>query len=504
MAIDCIDEQSQYPFRLELGGDLTAIRDAFEANGYTQPALSQTIIRHDGSGRLDTTTLQRRTAPPTTYNSLVRLFYLGEVVPMELARRTLEPVGVERLIDVGLLQLREGGVRSQAMLIPYEDAVVVQDFPAEIAGRPDATNYVLGVGRASITLAGLTVRRHGELVLDMGTGSGYQAFVAARHAAKVIATDINPRALNFAALGARINGLSNVELRQGSLYEPVAGEQFDLLITNPPFVISPESRYLYRDSGLPGDVLSEQVIRGAPARLREGGYAIVLYNWHHGEEDWAERPRQWVIASGCDAWLLCFQTHDPLTYAATWLRSTAGHDPASYSELLDAWMRYYEQLGIQRISYGAAILRKRSGRVNWIRADTVPSGQGMGSCSTQIQRIFAALDLLEDLEDERHLLDHALVLAPEHQMEHVLKAEGGGWTVKEAVLKLEEGLQFTGRVDRLVSVVLAGCDGHHPLRELVTDVAQGLSVDFEAVAPSCLAVVRKLMQTGFLGIAARP
>jgi methylase of polypeptide subunit release factors len=362
-------------------------------------------------------------------------------------------------------------------------------------------NHVLGAGRASITLANLTVRRRGETVLDLGTGSGIQALLAARHATRVIATDLNPRALNFAGFNALLNGVSNLELRQGSLYEPVAMCQFDLIVANPPFVISPETRYLYRDSDLPGDAVSEQVVRGAPARLREGGYGVILCNWHHQGEDWSERLRPWVASSGCDVWLLCFKTDDPLTYAANWLRATDGADSDDYERLLDVWLQYYEQMGIAYISYGAVILRCRSARTNWLRTDTVPSGQGVGSCSAQIQRIFAAQDLLAALQDERQLLDCALILAPDHQMEHVLKAEDGGWTVKEAILKQEQGLQFTGRIDRLVSTVLAGCDGQHPLRVLVADVAHGLGVDIEAVTPACLGVVRQLMQMGFLGVA---
>jgi hypothetical protein len=85
-------------------------------------------------------------------------------------------------------------------------------------------------------------------------------------------------------------------------------------------------------------------------------------------------------------------------------------------------------------------------------------------------------------------------------MAHVLKASDGGWTVTESLLKQSEGLQFTGHVDRLVSTVLAGCDGQHPLRMLVADVAQGMGVSEEAVEPACLKVIRQLLQFGFLSI----
>jgi methylase of polypeptide subunit release factors len=386
------------------------------------------------------------------------------------------------------------------MIFPYEGLFIAYDFPTDVTCQPVPADYVLGVGGASITLDHLTVRRQGETVLDLGTGSGVHALLAAQHASQVIATDLNPRALNFAGLNARLNGLTTITLRQGSLYEPVAMDQFDLIVANPPFVLSPESRYVYRDSGLPGDTISEQVVRGAPARLCPGGYGVVLCNWYHQQnQHWSERLAQWVEACGCDVWLLCFHTEDPLTYAASWLRTSEGENPQRYGQLLDKWLAYYHRMGIDYVNSGAVIFRKRTGR-NWIRADEVPSGWGMGSCSAQIQRIFAAQDLLESLIHEDQLLDQRLVLPPEHRLEHVLKAENGGWSVKETVLKQEQGLEFTGQVDRLVATVLAGCDGHHALREMVTDVAQGLGVDVATVAPPSLRVIRQLMQLGFLSV----
>jgi methylase of polypeptide subunit release factors len=493
---------SSAPFRLQTHDDYTPVRQALEAAGYTREALAESVGSLEGVGRVDMHLILRRTQSPTAYHTLVRLFFLGQMMPLAAVTAALGEGALEQLSSSGMIRCRGDEARAEAMLIPAEDFLIVHDFPAEVTGQPEASNHVLGVGRASITLANLTVRRQQERVLDLGTGSGIQGLLAARHATEVVATDVSSRALNFAGLNARLNGLSNITLRQGSLYEPVRDQQFDLIVANPPFVISPESRYLYRDSDLQGDAISEQVIRGAAAHLREGGYAVVLCNWHHPEEDWSERLRTWVTSNGCDAWLLCFKTDDPLTYAANWLRPTEGREPRRYGQILDAWLAYYAQMGIVHISYGAAILRRRSVSTNWLRTDMVPASQGVGSCSAQIQRIFAAQDLLADLQDEGALLEYPLTLAPDHQMEHLLKAVDGGWTVTEATLKLGEGLQFTGRVDRLISAILAGCDGRHALREMVQDIARGLGIDFEAVAPPCLEVMRRLMRMGFL-VAAR-
>ena len=130
----------------------------------------------------------------------------------------------------------------------------------------------------------------------------------------------------------------------------------------------------------------------------------------------------------------------------------------------------------------------------------MPTGRGVGSCSQQIQRIFAVQDLLETLAHEDELLDRRLVPVPEHQLTHMLKAEHRHWSVKETVLKQEQGLEFGGEVDRLVGTVLAGCDGHHALCDLMANVAQGVGVEFDTVAPTSVRAMRQLMQMGFLSV----
>ena len=97
-------------------------------------------------------------------------------------------------------------------------------------------------------------------MLDVGTGCGIQALQAAEHADRVVATDVNPRALELTALGAALSGIDNVELREGSWFEPVAGEQFDLIVSNPPFVISPENDFVYRDGSGGRDEVSQLVV----------------------------------------------------------------------------------------------------------------------------------------------------------------------------------------------------------------------------------------------------
>jgi methylase of polypeptide subunit release factors len=472
--------------------------------GYSQTALAETLGISSAHERQDVEVVYRRVKTDSPYNILVRLFWLGRAVSEPVIREKLPGLDVEQLEGVGLLHRRDGEVQANAKLAPYHDLLLVSDFGSEIH-RELSADHVLGVGAASVTLGSLTVRRKVKTALDIGTGAGIQAFLAAGHADYVIGTDTNLRALNFAMFNAKLNGIDSIEWCEGNLYEPVADRQFDLIVSNPPYVISPESRFVFRDTNLPGDAVSEQVVRGAGERLSEGGFACILFNWHHQDNmDWDSRPKSWMSNTGCDGWLICFKTTDPLTYAADWLRTSVGQSSPEYGRCLDEWMAYYEQMGITRISAGGMIMRRRSQRANWFRAHAIDKGRCTGSCGDQIERIFAAEDLLQTLNDDRQLLEQRFLFDEHHRLEHQLAVRDGCWTVNSEHLYASKGIPFAGNMDMYIANLLAGCDGRRTLRELIEAVADRMQTDPETVGPACLATVRKLMQAGFLSSAIEP
>ena len=124
-------------------------------------------------------------------------------------------------------------------------------------------------------------------------------FTWRRTRSTVVATDVNQRALRLTRFNAELNEVADrIEVRDGSFFEPVAGELFDLVATNPPFVISPATgeRLVYRDSGLPGDRVVEHIVRGIPDVLADGGTGQVLANWMiHRDRPWDERLAEWIV-----------------------------------------------------------------------------------------------------------------------------------------------------------------------------------------------------------------
>jgi hypothetical protein len=231
--------------------------------------------------------------------------------------------------------------------------------------------------------------------------------------------------------------------------------------------------------------------------------ATILLNWHHrDDEDWEERPRRWVTDSGCDAWILCFRTGEPLVYALEWLRSGTLATDTALEQRLKEWLAYYEGEAIGRISAGVIILRRRQSARHWVRTDMLPDGRHVGACSDHILHVFDAEDLVAELRDEGQLLDLRFALDQDHLLEHQLQATGGRWRLRQETLRRTRGFSFSGSVDWHVANMLATCDGKRPLRELLPPLAKALDTDVASVTPACLQVVKKLLRAGLLRAAA--
>ncbi len=147
-------------------------------------------------------------------------------------------------------------------------------------------------------------------------------------------------------------------MQQGDLFAPVEGERFELVVANPPFVISPSRRYIFRDSELPVDELCRMLVRSAPEHLADGGHCQLLASWAHvAGEDWRDRLRGWFEDTGCDALVLEREVLEPSAHAASWLRQT--EPPDQWQPEYDEWMAYYERHRIEAVGFGLITMRKR-------------------------------------------------------------------------------------------------------------------------------------------------
>lgn len=215
------------------------------------------------------------------------------------------------------------GVRAVLDIRPHgsdaADYLVVADQDARRCGgrrppRPCARDRrgvdVVGAGGDPHPVRSRTRRRH-RLRRAGATHGG--------HCEQIVATDTNPRAAGIGNGDGNSNGL-DWDLQEGSLFEPVADERFDLIVSNPPFVVGTGAQdYIYRDSGMVGDGISRALIeqigehpesrwhRPDPREL--GGHPSTPGT--RGSEPGSSRP-------GWTAWVVQRELADPISYVSLW------------------------------------------------------------------------------------------------------------------------------------------------------------------------------------------
>ena len=402
-------------------------------------------------------------------------------------------------------------------------------------------DHVLGIGHASLTLAQITERTPVKRALDVGTGCGIQTFHLLAHADHVTATDISPRALAFARFNLLLNAPAlrldpqnleaRVSLRQGSLLEPGAGEQFDLVVSNPPFVITPrranessDDQFTYRDGGLPGDDIVSTLIRRIPEVLVPGGRAQMLGNWeihrdNTGEaQPWDARLRTWFAESTTgtpsEAWVIQREVLTPESYAETWLKDASeNRDRDHYENTYRAYLDDFKNRNVHSIGFGMLWLRRpahttETAPLNRFEDITYPIAQPIAQSITEavarFDRLTALTDqalaeahlvLAEDVTEERHGRPGA-----EHPNVILLRAGSG---LCRTILLSTETAGFVSACDGELSIgqilgalaVLLGWEDYTP------DARAAFGTENEHPRDTLLVAIRELIEKSFLHFA---
>jgi len=431
-----------------------ALGDALRRVSYDEEAIDKLLGEEAWSTALEDVPVHERRLPQSPVATAIRLFFLELPVSARDAETALGKQGVDALEQTGLAEVgRE--VSPRVRIAPVDTLLLASD---RLSTNPtdDPADYVSTYSPTARLCDLLTPRPRVARALDVGTGNGVHALLAARHSDYVVATDVNPRALAFTELNAALSGLDNVECRRGSLFEPVAGEQFHLITCNAPFVVSPERRWTYRDGLLDGDELSERVIRTSVEHLAEGGLATLCVSWLGEDIDAPdEHVVEWVSGSGCDVWILPIDEASPLEHAERWNAHLAS-DSAAYGEALDRWTSYLDALNGRVVTEGTVLLHRRKGR-NTVRIDEIEEDE-LDTADEQIRRAFATRAVLDgrDLQDLRLRAVDALRI--ETQLSR--------GRVKSARVTLEEGTWPVLDVSPAAAEIVGALDGRRTLREL--------------------------------------
>jgi SAM-dependent methyltransferase len=450
--------------------------------------------------------------------AVVSCWMLGDAVPVPALDAALPSLGADGAAGLDLGWIRDGHFHPVVDLSPYSsddlgEVWIASDQTALQTRSVLPPWHVLGIGRASLTLAGNVIRRPVARALDLGVGCGIQTLHLLAHAEHVTATDLSGRALDFTAFNLVLNaealGLGpdedpyapggRVTLKGGDLLDPVAGQRFDLVVSNPPFVITPRTTgeedgiNTYRDGGREGDRLLADLVRQLPEHLEPGGTAQLLGNWeiHDADGDWDARLRGWIPA-GVDAWLIQRDVADPARYAETWLQdSSEQYDPEGYAAGYRRYLEDFAARGVAAVGFGYLWLRRpdapRAGRVRTEALEgelQQPLGPAWG----------AAVDRWDLVEEGSLSGLHARV--PAHVTEE--RHQRFGAEHPEVILARQGGgFRRAAHLDTATAGFLSAADGEFTVGQLTGAVAGLLGLD-EGAEGALRAAVRQLVLEGFL------
>lgn len=455
---------------------------------------------HHALGRGEFLPALRATRGGSPVETLVRLFLLGTSESENAVRAALPGLGIERALDQGVLEKDGADLRAGLDIRPHADDeadfLVVSDLDSDTRPGPVHPEHVLGIGAASITLANAVIREPVGSALDVGVGCGIQSVHLASHAGTVTATDISERALALAGATARLNGQS-WELLQGSLLEPVDGRRFDLIVSNPPFVIGTgEKQFTYRDSGFAGDGVCERLIRGLPHHLNPGGTAQLLANWLVRDgADWRDRIGTWVHSTGLDGWVVQRELADPAQYVSLWLKD-AGDTGAVAAQRASDWLDWFEREKVVGIGMGSVTLRRSDSAEPDIILDEITAA-GEEVTGPEAAALLARRAWLRDRSDA-DLLGAALSLSPSAFLEERALPSKDGWTTVLRMLHRVGGPGATLQMDEWSRALLAGCQGQLPLAVLIDLLAGANGLDEQALAEAVLPAIRVAITRGIL------
>jgi methylase of polypeptide subunit release factors len=487
-------------------GTFSRIRAALVSSEYESDRLkgllSDDVVRATTRGVFGPA--RARTASGSPLDTLVRLFVIGIDVSVEQVE-DLPDARLDDWLRSGLVTRKGRRVRPLVTIQVLQHGenqyfISADIVPSSTTGAP-TSDAVMSATSASVELMALTIRRKFRNALDVGTGNGVQAILLSGHCEHVLASDINRKALQAARRNLALNAIENVELREGDLFSSIKEEDFQLIVSVPPYVVSPAQSYHYRDSGLPLDAMSAQLVNGAALRLDDGGWAIVMCHWACvKDEDWHARVNGWVEGTGCDGLLIQQHRADPSEYALSWTEV----DAQRADEEFDRWTEYYREERISSIGVGYIVLRKRAGQ-NWFAVLDLPENVTRDRGEAVISA-FQAQDWLQSRADSGDLFKISFRISDSVHIQTQVRDVDGRWVEDGVTLLNAQGLLSTVHLNEYSAALIGQCDGERTLEQILNElffssgktVVSSVDPQYQRVRREVESLTRHLVATGFL------
>jgi methylase of polypeptide subunit release factors len=493
--LHCLDAEESREFR-----------GFFRDSGYTTQALQKRF------GNIEIPQLQLLKLfllgiplEPSRVNLLFRWFWIGTSVDTTTAAEFIPERMLGLFRKAGVLIEEDSGssLKSAARISPFAQYLVLSDHAVLRTGSLSA-DTILWPNPTTLLCYHLSIQAPVGRTLDLGTGNGILALAAAAHSGRVVATDLNSRARDFCLFNAALNGVSNVEFREGNAFEPVRGERFDLILANPPFFVTPSVRHVYSDNDMELDGFCRMLVRQMPEHLNENGYCQMMVEWVQVlGQPWRERLMEWFAGLGCDVQVLGHYMRTAADYAM--IRVQEARDemsgPADQAAMTTEWRTYFESNRVESIYGGIIVMRKRGmseqAGSNWVRMEELRT-QISRPFGESLRRTFENRDALEKHAADEQLLGTRPLMPEPARLQKEFAISPEGWKLTSVELHLTEGMPYSLALQPQVAEFVALFNGERTLGEVADQFAAVLGMDPGVVRRECCGIVRQLADKGLI------
>ncbi|MCL5743626.1 MAG: class I SAM-dependent methyltransferase [Acidobacteria bacterium] len=494
---------SAIPLCLGAPEEFASCKALLEGAGYTVAAMCDRLgIEHTWQFK---SIRQGRTAAleiECSLDVLVRLFMDGEYVNASRIRSLLGDSAIGELSALGLI-----GQADHDPDLYFGTVVVYPMGPLYLASdratSPDASPFHLPqdvvypalVENTRFFLSTLPASPC-DSFLDIGTGTGVAALLgAAQYARQAFGTDITERAVRFAEFNRLLNGLNNVTIARGDLYEPAGDRTFDRIVAHPPYVPVPKPTYVYRDGGPDGEQIIRRVVEGLPRHLRPCGtfHAVTLGSDRKGEP-FEQRIRKWLgeKAAEFDIVLCATSSVKPLQFAV----HSVQRGIASAAEL-EHWKAMFEKLEVEQLFYGSILIARKTAGRNPI---TLRVQNGDASGYAEVEWLLRWARAGSEAGIPQYLLESRPKLSPCTEMTVLHRAGEGGLVPAEYTFTSEYPFRTECRCAEWVAALLARCDGTLTAREHFENMKAGGTLNPKMQAQEFIHVLGNMVLAGFVQI----
>ncbi len=490
------------PLRFGTSEEFAALRDFLKDSDYTEVVVCKRL-GVDAMYEFKTAQQGREAAEISDrLDFLIRLFMDGENVTNVQIRSIFPPAEIARLKALGLLASDSSKPElcySPVVLYPTQSLYLVSDRWNNLDRSPfePSNDFVY----PAITL---NTRRFLEMLptdpcesfLDLCSGTGVAALAAAAHYAQhAWATDITERSARFAEFNRMLNGLTNVTVTQGDLYEPVGERTFDRIVAHPPYVPVLKPKWIFHDGGEDGEQVTKRIVEGLPRCLRPGGrfYCLTLGTEREGKS-FEQRIRRWLgeKESEFDVLLIVRRIEEPAQFAIQSTVKTQG-----VIADVGRWKALFERHKVKNLVYGSVVIqRKNSTRAPFTarRQRGANSGPAEAEWLLRWEAASASPEIVQSLLESRPIASPNLELLVHHRM------QDGALSPMDFTLQTKHPFSMECKVQPWMGFLVARCDGTKTALEHFETCKQDNLIHPDTPVEEFASLLRVLISGGFLEI----